>query len=109
MDPLKLFRQNIIWLRKQNHLSQEEMAKKLNIKRSTYAYMEKHGFSSKMISECSKIIYEEFQITIDELYFKDLQSGESALNINKSEFETISSQLEFVLEELKEIKESIKK
>ena len=66
-----MFLENLRNLREANNITQEEMAKKLNIKRSTYAYFEKNSRSVEMIAHLRDVIYHEFGYTLDELFDAD--------------------------------------
>lgn len=76
----KLFYKNLRYLRKVNHLTQEEMGKRLGICRSTYAYVEKRGAALKITSDLREIIFEKFGYTLDELMSIDLETEKSKHN-----------------------------
>ncbi len=74
---IKLFLKNFRYLRKQYGLTQEQMGKKLNIKRSTYAHWESYGTS---IPSCPELIaiLAELGYTIEFLMTNDLETGAKA-------------------------------
>ena len=60
-----MFKDNLISLRKMNHLSQEELAEKLGISRQTLSKYET-GESVPDIEKC-KVIADYFEVSIDDL------------------------------------------
>ena len=60
-----MFKDNLISLRKMNHLSQEELAEKLGISRQTLSKYET-GESIPDIEKC-KVIADYFEVSIDDL------------------------------------------
>lgn len=60
-----MFHDNLIQLRKTNHMSQEELAEKLNVSRQTLSKWEV-GESQPDIDKCRQLA-EIFQVTLDDL------------------------------------------
>ena len=60
-----MFKDNLISLRKMNHLSQEELAEKLGISRQTLSKYET-GESVPDIEKC-KVIADYFEVSMDDL------------------------------------------
>lgn len=60
-----MFRENLVQLRKMNHMSQEELAEKVNVSRQTLSKWE-NGESLPDI-EKSKLLAEIFGVTLDDL------------------------------------------
>ncbi|MDD6072245.1 MAG: helix-turn-helix transcriptional regulator, partial [Clostridiales bacterium] len=60
-----MFKDNLISLRKMNHLSQEELAEKLGISRQTLSKYET-GESIPDIEKC-KLIADYFEVSLDDL------------------------------------------
>ena len=64
-----MFKDNLISLRKMNHLSQEELAEKLGISRQTLSKYET-GESVPDIEKC-KVIADYFEVSVD-VFFNDI-------------------------------------
>lgn len=67
-----IFYKNLRTLRKSKHITQEEMGKKLGIKRSTYAHWESYSKEVRITPLLKKVILEEFGYTVDDLLEKNL-------------------------------------
>ncbi len=74
---VKQFWENLRYLRKQCRLTQEEMGKRLGMKRSTYAHLESYG---KKIPPCPQLIevLSKFGYTIEFLMTNDLETNSKA-------------------------------
>ena len=69
-----MFKDNLISLRKLNHLSQEELAEKLGISRQTLSKYET-GESVPDIEKC-KAIADYFEVSLDDLvYYSEKETG----------------------------------
>lgn len=78
-----LFLENLRYLRKINKISQEEMAEKLNIKRSTYSQFESKSKSIETIARLRDVIYSEFGYTLDELFNVNLETKEKVIFVEE--------------------------
>ncbi len=71
---IKLFRENFRYLRKKHRMTQEDIAKRIGVKRSTYAHWESYGTSLLNSIELIKIV-KEFGYTIEFLMIHDLKNN----------------------------------
>ena len=99
-----LFSENIKYLRKLYCLSQEEMAAKMGIKRSSYAYFETSSKSVKDMERLRRVIFDTFGFTLDELLTTNLKENPSP-HFSKKELllSSIDSRLKEIVDELKNI------
>ena len=72
-----MFSDNLVQLRKINHMSQEELAEKVDVSRQTLSKWET-GESLPDIEKC-KLLAEIFEVTLDDLVNYD--SGDSGLGV----------------------------
>ena len=70
-----MFKENLISLRKLNHMSQEELAEKLGISRQTLSKYET-GESIPDIERVQKAIADAFGVSLDELVNYEKRSGQ---------------------------------
>lgn len=92
-------------LRKELHLTQESMARKLGLKRSTYAYYEKNGIPNKVFSKCSERFFEEFGISLDKILQEELQQ---TVNHTANSIQSIDA-IENILIKLDDIENNLRR
>ena len=99
-----LFSENLKYLRKLYCISQEEMANKIGIKRSTYAYLENNSKLVKDMQELREVIFNTFGFTLDELLTTNLSESKTQ-QFSKKELLLISvnSRLEEISAQLKNL------
>ena len=79
--------ENIKWLRKRQHLTQEEIAKKIGVAKTTYASWEQ-GARSPKFKDALKIA-DYFGVDIDELLTGNVMLPDDKIELNETETELI--------------------
>ena len=112
---IKLFIKNFHYLRKKYGLTQEEMGKKLGMKRSTYAHWESYGTSIPNCPQLIKVLA-EFGYRIEFLMTNDLETKSKAsmpeikTAINTTEAtskNSVTMHLNYVSRKLRNIKQRL--
>lgn len=98
--------ENLKYLRKINNLNQDDFAKELGLKRSTYAYQEKMGFSGKSFIILSELVSIKFGYTLDFLIKNDLRANKEPTR--QTNHTKIITAIEIIEKQLAEIKKQLK-
>ena len=101
--PETLFSKNLRYLRKITGITQEEMAERLELPRSTYAYYEVYSRNIDNIERVSKAIFNTFGYTLDEMIRTDISQRVTATSKKEELLISINLKLEKIYDELKNI------
>ena len=99
-----LFSENLKYLRKLYCISQEEMANKIGINRTTYAYLENNSKRIKDMQELRNALFNTFGYTLDELLTTNLKENKTTQKSQKELLlSSIDSRLKEISDELKNL------